>query len=92
MKSRVSLLAAALGVTALAVSAGSAVAATPGGPGQPVTSGGPATIVYHCDRLTGGSVHGSVSVQIVNGIPDPTSIHGTAACVPVVQGVINGGF
>jgi hypothetical protein len=84
MKPRRALLAVTVGAAALALSAGSAFAANSGG--------GPGVLVYHCDALPGGAVHGSASVKLVNGSPDPSSIHGSPACLTEVQSIINGGF
>jgi hypothetical protein len=57
-----------------------------------LTGGGPGAVVYHCDALTGGAVHGSASVKIVNGNPGPSSVHGDRACVTEVVSIITGGF
>jgi hypothetical protein len=56
------------------------------------SGGGPGAVVYHCDALTGGAVHGSASARIVNGSPDPSSVHGDPACVTDVVSIITGGF
>jgi hypothetical protein len=84
MTPRRALLTATVGVAALAVSAGSAFAANLGG--------APGALVYHCDALTGGAVHGSASAKIVNGSADPSSVHGNPACVAYVESEITGGF
>jgi hypothetical protein len=84
MKRRSALLTATIGAAALVLSAGSAFAVNSGG--------GPGVRVYHCDALTGGVVPGSASVKIVNGNPDPSSVHGDPACVTEVVSIITGGF
>ena len=84
MKPRSALLTATVGAAALVLSAGSAFAVNSGG--------GPGAVVYHCEALTGGAVHGSASAKIVNGTPDPSSVHGDRACVTEVVSIITGGF
>ena len=84
MKSRSALLTATVGTAALVLSVGSAFAANSGG--------GAGVRVYRCDALTGGLVPGSASVKIVNGNPDPSSVHGNPACVTEVVSIITGGF
>jgi hypothetical protein len=84
MKPLSALLTATVGAAALVLSAGSALAVNSGG--------GPGAVVYHCDVLTGGAVHGSASAKIVNGSPDPSSVHGDPACVTTVQSILSGGF
>ena len=53
---------------------------------------GPGAVVYHCDALTVGAVHGSASAKIVNGSPVRSSVHGDPACVTEVVSIITGGF
>jgi hypothetical protein len=84
MKPRRALLTATVGAAALALLAGSAFAVNSGG--------APGALVYQCDALTGGAVHGSASVKIVSGSPDHSSVHGSPSCVTEVESIINGGF
>lgn len=83
MNPRSALLTATVGAAALVLSAGSAFAVNSGG--------GPGLRVYHCDAVTGGVVPGSASVKIVNGSPDPSSVHGDPACLTEVMSIITAG-
>jgi hypothetical protein len=84
MNPRSAPLTATFGAAVLVLSGGSALAADSGG--------GPGALVYHCDAVTGGAVHGSASVKLVNGSPDPSTDHGDPACVIEVVSIITGGF
>jgi hypothetical protein len=84
MHSRRALFTVGVGAAVLAISAGSAFAGNAGG--------GPGAVVYHCDAVPGGAVHGSASYKVVDGIPDPSSVHGSPSCAAYVDSMIGGGF